>query len=246
MAPEERPAEAGVPSLDAGSKPVDAAAPLDLGAFCDETCGLIGDFRLPSAFCEDWGIEGAPRFEFCGLNLAGSNCQDYCVQGVEASSDACGAVLPDAILCVAGTGFYTSFEVPPIGVCFYDGCVPEMLRVHDECTGMRQALASARALWAASSPDRYGFTWRKGDEEARVEVDGSVATVVSGSPLDEAPTIETLFDQIEAVLDAEGRTVITTYDADLGFPVDIAEHFPALEMGCTQREHVTIEDFVAL
>jgi hypothetical protein len=239
------PVDAGTKSMEAGMEPADRAAPLDVDTVCNETCALIGDFRLPSALCEDWGIQGAPRFEFCGLNLAGSSCEEYCVQGVESSSDACAAVLPDAVLCVAGTGFYTSPEIPPPGVCLYDGCVPEMLRVHDECTGMRQALASARELWAASSPERYGFTWRKGDQQARIDVQGEVAMVTSGAPLDAPPTIETLFDQIETVLDAEGRTVITSYDPDLGFPVEIAEHFPAVEMGCTGSERVMIEDFVA-
>ncbi|MFV1987698.1 MAG: DUF6174 domain-containing protein [Gemmatimonadota bacterium] len=104
----------------------------------------------------------------------------------------------------------------------------------------RDELNAARALWAANAPDAYAYRFQRlcfcGSEVVRgvrIEVAGgqvvSVVPVDDGPPLqtpiDEFPTIDDLFDEILSAIEAEADQLLATYNAELGYPVDVAIDF---------------------
>jgi len=99
------------------------------------------------------------------------------------------------------------------------------------------ALTAARAAWQAKAPAAYMYQFRRlcfcGPDVTRelvVEViDGEVVSAVyvddglpSSPPLDEVPTIDDLFDEIQDAIDREAHQLNAEYDDELGYPVDVS------------------------
>ena len=119
----------------------------------------------------------------------------------------------------------------------------------------RSALGEARAAWAANAPDAYTYQFRRicfcgGEVTRAVWIDVAAGVVVSvvpvddgpplQTPIDEYPTIDELFEEIQDAIDADAHQLLATYDEERGYPVDVSIDFilEAIdeEMGFQVRE----------
>ncbi len=104
----------------------------------------------------------------------------------------------------------------------------------ENIVGPGESLASARALWAATGPTTYVMTIQlscecsKGPVVIRVRkgIVESRRYVTSGELLEPQyvglyPTVEELFDFIEARVQSDPTRVNVEYDADTGFPARV-------------------------
>jgi hypothetical protein len=104
--------------------------------------------------------------------------------------------------------------------------------VQSETTG---GLAEARGRWAEAGVAHYRFEYFRACECLASEVGPFVVTVrgaevedvegLAGAPLPDghvAFTVARLFDRIEAAFEQGADRVNVTYDAVLGFPIDVA------------------------
>jgi hypothetical protein len=104
----------------------------------------------------------------------------------------------------------------------------------------RSALETARAAWAVSAPDAYSYEFRRicfcGGEITRpVQIEVAAGQVISvvpvddgpplQTPIDEYPTIDDLFDEIQDAIDADAHQLLATYDEEWGYPVDVSIDF---------------------
>ncbi len=112
---------------------------------------------------------------------------------------------------------------------------------HMGCTDVlgpeQDELALARARWAVTNADDYSFEFRRACfcapdfvRPVRIEVqDGTVTSAVYVDteetippPLTSVPTIDDLFDEIQAAMDGMAFSIIAEYDADMGYPTSVS------------------------
>lgn len=115
---------------------------------------------------------------------------------------------------------------------------------HDE---LQAALDVARARWDGRSFDGYVYrTTRvcfcpRSENEIFVD-DAGVVTgqrTISGEPESEPPTIDDLFDQLEAAIDGDAASISASFEQTLGYPVRFSIDFDEMiadeEQGRTTR-----------
>jgi len=192
-------------------------------AQCQHYCDTL-DYQLPQALCEDWNRpEWDPQF--CHTVGPTDSCADYCVKIYELVTPACAARLEPAIRCVAPT--YANVTLPPPGACWLGNCRAQLFSMTSACYGLAEGLAAARATWEASRVTDYQLSYsRSGDAKVQVVVRTGSEPVVT--PADAfAWTVPKLFDEVERALQEPGVTPRVSYDANLGYVVDLAR-----EQGC--------------
>ena len=101
----------------------------------------------------------------------------------------------------------------------------------------QDALAAARARWAATNADNYVFEFRRSCfcapdfvRPVRIEVlDGVVSSAVYvdteepiSPPPTSVPTIDDLFDEIQDAVDGMAFSIVADYDADMGYPTSVS------------------------
>jgi hypothetical protein len=207
-------APAALPSMSGTPVAVaSATATLSPTQVCQASCSETGSISLPQALCEDYQLarSGPLNYEFCVATEL--SCESRCAEGFAAASPACQERLPSAIECVVETGFYQNPAIAQTG-CLFLKCVPLLEKMVTECSGQRARFADARKLWVAQSLTDYQF--RSGQRLIRVR--NGVAELLSGEPAAEPPSIEGVFEQIKAALDAASGTVVAEYDSKLGYP----------------------------
>ncbi|MCG8466881.1 MAG: DUF6174 domain-containing protein [Gemmatimonadetes bacterium] len=120
-------------------------------------------------------------------------------------------------------------------------------------------LSAARARWASLSPDRYTFVLQRSCfcppetvRPMRIEVLGSIVNEAVYSdteepvaiPLEQVPTIDDLFDEIQGAIDDDAFLVDATYDPDRGFPTSVSIDHIELAVDDEQAFTVTAFQFV--
>lgn len=112
---------------------------------------------------------------------------------------------------------------------------------HVGCTEIlgpeQDELALARARWAVANADDYSFQFRRSCfcptglvRPVHIEVlDGTVTSAVYVDteeplppPLTSVPTIDDLFDEVQAAIDGMAFSILADYDADLGYPISVS------------------------
>jgi len=116
---------------------------------------------------------------------------------------------------------------------------PWLLLALMACDSQGDTLEDARRAWRAAGISSYSFRYRTtgftGPLDVRVTVTGGIVTGVErlgegfDLPPELAPTIDSLFDQIQRELDSDDVDVRVRYDAALGYPV--SAYFDAGEEG---------------
>lgn len=90
--------------------------------------------------------------------------------------------------------------------------------------GVRSDLAAARLRWAEANVATYRYVFENDcaecDPSARTPHEVVVWAGADFDPGDLAPSVEEMFAEIEAALDAD-QSVVATFDPDLGYPVDV-------------------------
>ncbi len=100
-------------------------------------------------------------------------------------------------------------------------------------------LVAARASWAEADADDYRFEFQRfcfcdpnSVRLTRIEVSGgTVSSAIYldvGEPvtgLSSLPTIESLFDEIEAAIDGEAYLLMADYNPAMGYPTDVPIDF---------------------
>ena len=108
---------------------------------------------------------------------------------------------------------------------------------HMGCTDVlgpeQDALAAARARWALTNADDYSFEFQRSCfcapdfvRPVRIEIlDGTVSSAVYADteepislPLTSVPTIDDLFDEIQAAVDGMAFSIMADYNARHGLP----------------------------
>jgi len=102
---------------------------------------------------------------------------------------------------------------------------------------VRNDLATARASWAAMISAPYSFTFARSCfcaseflRPVHISVaDGEVTQAVFvdtgdpvATPLSEIETVDDLFDEIQAAIDADAFEIVATFDSRLGYPVSVS------------------------
>lgn len=123
------------------------------------------------------------------------------------------------------------------------------------------ALEAARARWAETEPGAYVFQFRRSCfcgpsvlREIRIDViHGVVVAAVhvdDGQPVDEplseVPTIDDLFDEIQAALDRDAHELVAAYDENFGYPTNVAIDFILQAVDEEMAFQVTSFDVLAL
>ena len=120
----------------------------------------------------------------------------------------------------------------------------------------QDGLAAARARWAMTNADDYVFEFQRSCfcpsdfvRPVRISVlDGLVSSAVYvdteepiPNPLDSVPTIDDLLDEIQAAIDGMAFSVVADYDADMGYPTNVAiDH---IEMAIDDEMAFTVSSF---
>jgi len=123
----------------------------------------------------------------------------------------------------------------------------------------QDSLSAARARWTSfSSVDGYTFQFRRACfcppdtvRETRIEVLSGIVNSATYTdtgepvtvPLDELPTIDDLFDEIQSAIDNEAFTLVATYDQDRGFPTSVSIDF--IEFAIDDEMSFTVTAFQA-
>jgi hypothetical protein len=84
-------------------------------------------------------------------------------------------------------------------------------------------------------------------------IDGEVMSAVyvddglpSSPPLDEVPTIDDLFDEIQDAIEREAHQLVARYDEEFGYPVDVSIDFILEAVDEEMAFYVTGFDHLAL
>ena len=112
---------------------------------------------------------------------------------------------------------------------------------HMGCTDVlgpeQDALAAARARWTLTNAADYVFEFQRSCfcppdfvRPVRIEIrDGLVSSAVYVDteepippPLTSVPTIDDLFDEIQAAMDGMAFSIMADYDADMGYPTNVS------------------------
>jgi hypothetical protein len=192
-------------------------------AECQHYCETLY-YQLPHALCEDWNRpEWDPQF--CRPVGPTNSCADSCTEVYEDVTPECAARLQPAIRCVAPT--YANVSLPAPSACWLGDCRAQLFSMTSACYGLKERLAAARATWEASRVTDYQLTYyRSGDARGQVVVRSGSEPVVT--PADAfAWTVPKLFDEVERTLQEPGVAPSVSYDANLGYVVDLAR-----EEGC--------------
>lgn len=141
--------------------------------------------------------------------------------------------------------------------------VPALAALAIGCSGVlapeQDALDAARERWAQASPASYVYVVQRSCfcltdfvRPIRVEVrEGEVVSATyadSGEPVTNpdvpTPTVPDLFTVIQEAIDAEAHSIAATYDAELGYPVDVSIDY--LELAIDEELAFSVREFEPL